>query len=121
MAAAFVFDTAPRMALREGNRTRLERAAEMAGVLFGKLPPGSKVAVVDTSGTPAGFAATLAEAAARVERLDAATATISLPAAIDQAGRLLAGSNLERREVYVFTDCSHGAWDGAPITEAADE
>ena len=121
VAAAFVFDTAPRMALREGNRTRLERAAEMAGVLFGKLPPGSKVAVVDTSGTPAGFAATLAEAAARVERLDAATAILSLPAAIDQARRLLAGSNLERREVYVFTDCSHGAWDGAPITEAADE
>ncbi|NBU41094.1 MAG: hypothetical protein EBS51_09905, partial [Planctomycetia bacterium] len=35
VAAAFVFDTAPRMALREGNRTRLEQATAMARVLFG--------------------------------------------------------------------------------------
>ena len=121
VAAAFVFDTAPRMALRAGNRTRLERAAELAGVLFGKLPAGSKVAVVDTSGTPTGFAATLAEAEARVERLEVASATLSLPAAIAQARRLLAGGNLDRREIYVFTDCSRGAWDGsaAPEPDAA--
>ncbi|NBX30769.1 hypothetical protein EBR04_10080, partial [bacterium] len=35
VAAAFVFDTAPRMLLREGNRTRLEQSAAMAKVLFG--------------------------------------------------------------------------------------
>ena len=44
VAAAFVFDTAPRMLLREGNRTRLEQSAAMARVLFGKLPARSKVA-----------------------------------------------------------------------------
>lgn len=112
VAAAFIFDTSPRMALREGNRTRLERAAEMAGVLFGKLPAGSKVAVVDTSGAPAAFAASVAEAEARVQRLEPTAAALSLPAAISQARRLLAGADLERRELYVFTDCSHGAWDG---------
>jgi hypothetical protein len=120
VAAAFVFDTAPRMALREGNRTRLARAAEMAGVLFGKLPAGSTVAVVDTSGTPAAFAATLAEAEARVGRLDVGSATLSLPAAIAQARRLLAGSALDRREIYVFTDCSHGAWDTTVSPEPAE-
>lgn len=119
VAAAFVFDTAPRMALREGNRTRLEQAAEMAGVLFEKLPDGSKVAVLDTSGGPTAFAANLAEAEARVARLDAATATASLPEAIAEARRLLAGSEFERREIYVFTDCSHGAWDGA-VSEAVE-
>jgi Aerotolerance regulator N-terminal len=56
VAAAFVFDTAPRMLLREGNRTRLEQAATMAKVMFGKLPQGSVVAVLDTGGGPAGFA-----------------------------------------------------------------
>lgn len=117
VAAAFVFDTAPRMEVREGNQTRLERAAEMAGVLFSKLPSGSRVAVVDTSGTPAGFAASLAEAEARVERLKPASATRSLPAAMAQARRLLAGANLDRREIYVFTDCSHGAWDAGAATE----
>jgi hypothetical protein len=30
---------------------------------------------------------------------------------IAEARRLLAGSELARKELYVFTDCSHGAWD----------
>ena len=32
---------------------------------------------------------------------------------IAEARRLLAGSELARKELYVFTDCSHGAWDNA--------
>jgi hypothetical protein len=117
VAAAFVFDTAPRMMLREGNRTRLEQAAAMAKVLFGKLPPGSDVAVLDTRGGPAAFSPALAAAAARVDRLAAATPQQSLPAAIAAAGRLLEQSTKQRRELYVFTDGSHGGWDGA---QAAD-
>jgi hypothetical protein len=50
IAAVLVFDTAPRMLLREGNRTRLEQAVELARLLFGKLPKGSTVAVLDTGG-----------------------------------------------------------------------
>ena len=34
-----------------------------------------------------------------------------------QARRLLAGANLYRREIYVFTDCSHGAWDAGAAAE----
>ena len=72
VAAAFVFDTASRMALREGNQTRLERAEELARVLLAKLPEGSKVAVLDTAGDAAGFSATPAAASARIDRLSAA-------------------------------------------------
>ena len=72
VAAALVFDTAPRMALREANETRLERAAKLARVLLDKLPEGSKVAVLDTAGAPAAFSPSAAAAAARVERLAAA-------------------------------------------------
>ena len=64
VAAALVFDTSPRMTLREGNRTRLEQAAAMARVLFGKLPAGSQVAVVDTAGTPPAFMPAAAASAA---------------------------------------------------------
>jgi len=120
VAAAFVFDTAPRMLLREGNRTRLEQAAAMARTLFDKLPPSSKVAVLDTAGGAVAFAPTVAAAAARIERLAAATPATSLSAAVDDGLRLLAGSELARRELYVFTDCSHGAWDdAAPLAAAA--
>jgi len=120
VAAAFVFDTAPRMLLREGNRTRLEQATAMARILFDKLPPSSKVAVLDTAGGAVAFAPTVAAAAARIERLAVATPATSLSAAVDDGLRLLAGSELARREVYVFTDCSHGAWDDtAPLAPAA--
>ncbi len=121
VAAAFVFDTAPRMLLREANRTRIEQAAAMAKVLFGKLPPGSSVAVVDTGGGPPAFAPSAAAAAARVDRLVAATPATTLPAAIAAAARLLAGSDTLRRELYVFTDCSHGAWDNAAALEVPSD
>jgi len=113
VAAAFVFDTAPRMLLREGNRTRLEQAAAMAKVLFDKLPPASKVAILDTAGGAAAFSSTLAAASARIDRLAAATPTNTLSATVGSALRLLAGSELMRREIYLFTDCSRGAWDNA--------
>lgn len=113
VAAAFVFDTAPRMALREANRTRLEQATTMARVLFGTLPPGSAVAVVDTSGEPAAFAPSPAAAEARIGRLAPAAPQQTLPGAIASASRLLTTAEQPRRELYVFTDCSRGAWEGA--------
>ena len=118
VAAALVFDTAPRMTLREGNKTRLQQAAELARVLLGKLPAGSEVAVFDTAGGPAAFAPTLAAAEVRIDRLEAATPSVSLPAAIAAARRLLEKAELERRELYVFSDCSRGAWEGAPLADA---
>lgn len=113
VAAAFVFDTTARMTLREANQTRLERAGELARVLLAKLPEGSTVAVLDTAGVGGGFAVSPAAASARIERLAAAAPAMTLPGAIGEARRLLAGADLPRRELYVFTDCSHGAWDNA--------
>ncbi len=119
VAAAFVFDTAPRMALREGNRSRLEQAAAMARVLFGKLPTGSKVAVVDTGGGAVAFAPTVAAAGSRIDRLAVGTPVVSLEAAIAEGLRVLGESGLGRRELYVFTDCSRGGWGGAAALDIA--
>lgn len=119
VAAVFVFDTAPRMLLREANRTRLDQAKVMAKLLSGKLPASSKVAVLDTSGGAAAFSPTEAAAAVRIEKLAAATPAVSLSAAIADGLRLLEGAGLDRRELYVFTDCSRGAWDGAPPLDLA--
>jgi hypothetical protein len=120
VAAAFVFDTAPRMLLREGNRTRLEQAADMAKTLFAKLPAESRVAVLDTSGGAAAFAPTIAAATARIERLTAASPAASLSQTLADAVRLVAGSGMARREIYLFTDCSQGAWDNAPQLDLAE-
>lgn len=119
VAAAFVFDTAPRMELREANRPRLDQAAGLARVLLAKLPPSSKVATLDTGGGAAAFAPLLAAAAARIDRLAVATPAVTLRGAIDEGLRLLDTSPLARKELYVFTDCSHGAWDNAPPMDVA--
>ncbi len=123
VAAALVFDTAPRMLLREGNRTRLEQAVARGRLLLDKLPEGSQIAVLDTAGTPAAFDPVRAATEVRLDRLGAATPVTALPAAIAEARRLLETAELQRRELYVFTDCSHGAWDNAaaPVAAAGEE
>ncbi|MBM4010400.1 MAG: hypothetical protein FJ286_03325 [Planctomycetes bacterium] len=113
VAAALVFDTAPRMGLREANQTRLERAAELARTLFTKLPEGSQVAVVDTAAGGSGFLPTPAAALARIERLAPGPQAGTLADAIAAARRGLAKSESSRKELYVFTDCSRGAWETA--------
>lgn len=109
VAAVLVFDTAPRMELREANRTRLEQAVGLARKLFDKLPGTSTVAILDTAGSPVAFSPTMAAAAARVDRLATATPATSLATAVSEGLRLLETSDLSRRELYVFTDCSRGA------------
>lgn len=112
VAAVLVVDTSPRMELRQANRTRLQDAAALARALFAKLPATSQVAVVDTAGGPAAFAPTVAAAVARLDRLAVGPSTRSLPAAIQEGYRLLESAPGVRHELYVFTDCSQGAWEG---------
>ena len=111
VAVACVVDTAPRMLLRQGNRTRLDEVRDLATALFAKLPWGSSIAVVDTSGGGVAFAPSRAAATDRLRRLDAEAPTVTLPTAIADAARLLESSPLARRELYVFTDLSRGAWE----------
>jgi len=112
VAAVLVFDTSPRMELRQANRTRIQEAAALARALFAKLPPTSQVAVIDTAGGPVSFSPTVAAAVARVDRLTVATAAQTLPAAMQEGYRLLETVPGQRHEMYVFTDCSQGAWEG---------
>jgi hypothetical protein len=115
VAAAFVFDTSPRMLVREGNRTRIERAAEMASTLAAKLPKESQVAVLDTAGGPRAFSPSMEAAAAAIRRLSAATPAVTLSDTVADAVRLLESSPLARRELAIFTDLSVGGWsDGEP-------
>ncbi|NBP79205.1 hypothetical protein EBU58_00480, partial [bacterium] len=85
VAVAFVFDTAPRMLLRKANRSRLEDAVAIARELIDKLPKGSDVAVVDTSGRPVAFAASKNAAVSSLDRLGAGPQVIPLPTAVDAA------------------------------------
>ncbi len=111
MAAALVFDAAPHMEYRHENRTRLEAARELAQWLVAQLPEHSEIAVLDTRlGSPAAFAPDRGAAKERIARLESTSNSQSLPAAIDEAVKLLQPSKLERKEIYVFSDLSRGGW-----------
>ncbi len=110
VAAALVFDTSPRMEYRHENRTRLEAAQELALWLLAQLPPESQVAVLDSRRGPAAFQVDLGAARHRIERLETTADAQPIPHVLAEAARLLAGSELARKEMYVFTDLARAAW-----------
>jgi hypothetical protein len=111
VAAALVFDAAPHMQYRHENQTRLEAAKDLGLWLTAQLPEQSEIAVLDTRvGAAAAFQADRGAAKDRIERLDAVSNSQPLAAAIDAAVPLLEQTRLPRKEIYVFTDLSRGAW-----------
>ena len=111
VAVACVVDTAPRMLLRQENRTRIDEVQDIASKLFEKLPPESKIAIVDTGDGGVSFSPSAVVAANRIERLRAGASSVNLATAMNDAVRLLESSDIGRRELYVFTDLSHGGWE----------
>jgi len=110
VAAAMLFDTAPRMGYRQDNQTRLEAAQEMGLWLLAQLPRESQFAVLDARPGPAAFQADRGAAVERIERLEPAADAQPMPVALEEALRLLQKSGLSRKEVYLFTDLSRGGW-----------
>lgn len=111
VAAALVFDAAPRMEYRQKNQTRLESARELGLWLLAQLPEESEIGVLDTRlGSVPAFQADRGAARERVTRLETVSNSQPLPFAIENAVQLLRQSHLERKELYIFTDLSRGAW-----------
>lgn len=122
VAAALIFDTAPRMEYRHENRTRIEAAREFGLWLIRQLPEQSDIAVLDTRlGAPAAFQPDRGAAKERITRLDSVANSQPLPAVIEAAVKMLEENDKKnttpkRKEIYVFTDLSRGAW---PAEQAA--
>lgn len=110
VAAALVFDAAPRMDYRQGNESRLQAVKEIGLGVLAKLPPQSAVAVLDTRLGPAAFQVDRGAAKQRITQLEVVSNSQPLPAVIDEALRLLSESELKRKELYIFTDLARGAW-----------
>ncbi len=110
---ALVIDNGPNAAYQSRNETRLEAAQELASKLLSGLPGDTPVVLADRA---AGGGASMLEpaaAAARVDRLRVGGAAKPLAAAVRDAVVRLAETPAARREAYVFTDLSAGAWDEA--------
>ncbi len=110
VAAAFVFDTSPRMEYRHENRSRLEAAREFATWLLPQLPPESQVAVMDSASLTGSFAVDLGAAKQRIDKLSAVSAAQPYLDVVVSALRIVRDSPLERKEVYLFTDLARAGW-----------
>ncbi len=118
VAAALVFDTSARMEYRLQNKTRLEQAQEIAEWLLRQLPDESQAAVLDSRPGPPSFQVDATAAQQRVARLETSAVTRSVPEAIESAAELLSRSELERKEIYLFTDLAQAAFDPAAMETA---
>ncbi len=114
VAAAVIVDTAPRMEYRHGNETRLQAAKKMGNWLLAQLPPDSKIAVIDTGPrSPNDFQADRLAAKQQLNRLGPISDAQPVTRAVEKALRRLADSNdIDRKEVYIFTDLTERAWPG---------
>lgn len=110
VAAALVFDTAPRMEYRHENRSRLEAARQVGGWVLKQLPRESDVAILDSLPGKPGFQVDADAARDRLERLDITFAGEPLWKRVLAAAELLEKSDRTRRELYVFTDLAQDAW-----------
>ncbi|MGC4007333.1 MAG: BatA domain-containing protein [Pirellulales bacterium] len=111
VAAAFVFDTSPRMSYRQDNQTRLEAARDIGLWMLTQLPPDSEVAVLDASTGGGDFAPDLIVAKQRVESLKPSPHARPFSDLLDTAFRLCkSNERKERGEVYLFTDLARAAW-----------
>lgn len=118
VAAALVFDTSVRMEYRQQNQTRLEQAQEIAEWLLRQLPEESQAAILDSRPGPSSFQVDATAAQQRVARLETSAVTRAVPESIESAAELLSRSELERKEIYLFTDLAQSAYDPAAMETA---
>jgi hypothetical protein len=120
VAAALVFDAAPRMEYLRQNQTRLQAAQDIGLWLVAQLPQNSEIAVLDTHQGAAAFQADRSSAINAIERLPTVPNSLPLITAVDEAVRLLEQSTLARKEIYIFSDLSRGAWPAAQAAQLQD-
>ena len=121
VAAALVFDTSLRMDFLHENETRLGQAKDIALWLVRQLPRDSQIAVVDSRPQPLVFAVDRAAAIDSLERLQTTPVAQSLPEVIGEAIALTLTTDLERREIYVFTDRTRQAWPDRPTEQLQEQ
>jgi hypothetical protein len=116
LAAAIVVDTSPRMLYRSNNQTRLDLAKKHALEVIRQLPRDSEIILIDSSGRGAAVADDRLAAIDAVEAMTASASSDAIPQLISTAIDSLDASDLERKEIYLFTDMTAAGWnDGADL------
>lgn len=120
IAAVMIIDNSPSMSYTERGTTRLDRAKQVATDAANRLPEGSQIAVLSTSESAIHTLATLAAARQQIEGTEPAFERGSLADALAAGLEILATSELERREVYLFSDVLRHGWNLSADSRLAD-
>lgn len=124
-AAVLVIDNSLSMQYEHRGRTALKVAKTMALDVIEAYPSGSEAAVLDTGQGTGMLSLDRTRAKQRIEQMDVSAINQPCNEAVAEAVRLCRESELTRREVYVLTDMTTGAWrtGGPPIfpKDQADE
>ena len=110
VAAVLVIDSSQRMGYQHENLSRLEQAQQTANWLIQQLPADSEVAVLGSSGRQQVFAIDLAAARETVERIQLTSVGRRLADVVRDGIDLLETSGIPRKEIYIFSDMTQGAW-----------
>lgn len=110
VAAAFVVDTSVRMGVIAENKTRLDRARQIASRLIASLPEGSKAAIFDSKADSDSFQVDLLAAEESLERLRPGASVRPLAGSAAAAVRLLGEADATNRELYILTDFTSASW-----------
>ncbi|MGB7327758.1 MAG: BatA domain-containing protein [Rubripirellula sp.] len=111
LAFAVVMDNSPTSAWRDADGQRIERMRGIAVDVASRLPPTSRIAVIDRSMAPAAFSMDIGGAVSQIEQVEPRQVVGPLASRIDAAARLLRTSDLESRQILVITDLSNATWD----------
>ncbi|MCR5163790.1 MAG: BatA and WFA domain-containing protein, partial [Thermoguttaceae bacterium] len=122
-AAVFLFDSSVRMDYVFQNRTRLKAAQDQAAQILAALPPQSVASVVSTHLAPLAFSPDRGEILRQIEQLETSASARSIPEVLPEAAALLETSELEQKEIFIFTDLTARSWEigGAARRQALHE
>ena len=118
IAAAIVIDTSLRMDYMAENKTRLQEAQEFAQWILRQIPQNSSVAILSCEPETPVFQVDKLAAEERIDRLRITPLSRPVAEIVQGAAALLAGSDIEHRELYVISDLSQPGWN-VPATSDA--
>ncbi|MCG8652877.1 MAG: BatA domain-containing protein [Pirellulales bacterium] len=111
VAMAIVLDNSPTSTWKATDDDRVQRMRDLAAWMVTRLPPTSRIAIVDRSAQPVAFSLDVAGAISKLEQLQPLQVVQPIATRIDSAIRLVRTSELASRQVLVITDLTAATWD----------
>lgn len=111
VAAAVIIDNSQSMQYKHRGKTRLEVAKELAEDVIKKLPDHSKITVFESTNPVGTVPLEVPGALGQLETIQLQPAARPLNDSLANAYKGLAKADLQRREVYIFSDLAANNWN----------